>query len=74
MKNCKTCAYHHEVEKVELFPGGAQCTFLDGYVCTARIDVDDKVEWHENTNDSEYCCDNYILKKKKERTGPIIGG
>lgn len=74
MKNCKTCAYHHEVEKVKPFPGGAVCTFLDGYVCTARIDFDGKVEWRVEVDDNEYCCDNYIPKKEKERTDPIIGG
>lgn len=74
MKNCKTCAHHHEVEKVKLFPGGAECTFLDGYVCTARIDFDDKVEWRVDVDENEYCCDKYIPKKEKERTDPIIGG
>ena len=73
MKNCKTCAHHHEVEKVKLFPGGAECTFLDGYVCTARIDFDDKVEWRVEVDDNEYCCDKYIPKKEKERTDHIIG-
>lgn len=73
MKNCKTCAHHHEVEKVKLFPGGAECTFLDGYVCTARIDFDDKVEWRVEVDDNEYCCDKYVPKKEKEKTDPIIG-
>lgn len=77
MKNCKTCAHHHEVEKVKLFPSGDKRTFLgvvDGYVCTARIDFDDKVEWRVGIDDNEYCCDRYIPKNEKESADTIIGG